>query len=866
MIGITQPRRMAAISLAKRVAQELGAADPGDDDAAAAGAPSNGVVGFAIRFQDRTTPRTRIKFMTDGWLLREFVAGATSLVQAGLELDDIEDPNHPSLLPQYSVLIVDEAHERSVRTDLLLGLAKRVQKRRGELRQKWERQQRSRSNPGQVDMDDPKAPQRLHLVIMSATLDAALFSEFFAQPAEAENKDSVSSDGTNGVMTSAPPTGPLVPAPVVYIKGRTHPVTLCHLLDPATDWLDAAKRQILQLHVSKPLGGDILVFGTGAEEIEALAGSLRQMAEHLPQWAKERPTQTTVGKLLIVPLYAALGSKAVAQVFKPTPPNTRKIVVATNIAETSVTIPGVRFVVDCGLAKEKMHISHSDVAGPPTTVQFGGSSKVGIETLTTRPISKSAAAQRAGRAGREAPGECYRLYPMAEFDAMEATTVPEIHRTELSAVALDCYSAGVDPTEVEWVDRPDQAKLQAAVMELAVMGAIAPVKRHRMQDQASSKEGKENSNSHDEEGDRIRLQLTDLGRSMAKLPLPPRFSHLLITAAQTQKPVLMKQARDLVAILSSERSIFTEPSMASLLSGHQKNGKGQGENTADAVERLEAKRAEAEKAKMVFRHRSGDHVTMLRAFRAFLAQARKGDAAHQDNSQRSTAADDLKVWCNKHFLSLRSLREVEDVREQLTGICRRAGMAGFSGDDGVENAQLTAGGNGARGKSAKRLRLDRGIDGDRDSSDGDDDNDDSGDEPLTVHRHTNGSHATADQTTDIDDENDPDYVDLRKLLVSSRSSSNIAIRIDLNARGADGPATATSGSYRVLCGSETFKLHPTSSLHARNADRQRGRSGAGGAPQAILFEELSYTTQMYVRVASEVELSWINEGVGAPKA
>ncbi|CAO1623281.1 unnamed protein product [Parajaminaea phylloscopi] len=839
MIGVTQPRRMAAISLAKRVAQEMGTADPGDDDGARRNdKEQRSAVGFAIRFQDRTTKYTRIKFMTDGWLLREFVRAASFLTKDGLDLDEIKDPNHPSLLPQYSVLIIDEAHERSVRTDLVLGLAKRLQRRRRELREDWEKRRKN----GEADTTEAE-PQLLRLVIMSATLDADLFADFFSsesairQPQSAsEDEDEESADEAAEHSRTTRHLVSRTPAPVLYVKGRTHPVTVNHLVEPVSDWIDAARRQVLQLHMLKPLdvdagGGDILVFGTGAEEIENLTGSLRQLSDHLSEWAAEQEKvtgkQRAVSKLVVVPLYAALGNKAVSQVFKPTPPNTRKVVVATNIAETSVTIPGIRFVVDCGLAKEKMHISHSSISGPASPAEpaaNGASTGVGIETLTTRAISRSAAAQRAGRAGREAAGECFRLYPSSEYDAMEQSTVPEIHRTELTSVALDCFSAGIDPRDIPWVDAPEPTKLEAAIFELASMGAVESRA-------AESVPGTPARPS--------KLVLSDLGRRMSLLPLPPRFSHFLITASQTSSPKTVAQARDLVAILSSERSVFAEPTASGAAAAMAAESRT-APSGVDLVEQLEEKRFEAEKAKAQFRHRSGDHVTMLRAFYKFIQVRRDLGQEPADHAMTDAKAvpsfrakDNrearLKAWCNKHCISLRAMREIEDIRDQITGICKRAGISLSEGDG---HDPQVGGKDRHRHKKSSAHPL------------SEQDSEDSEDDLLLV---TRNAQKGVDDGHD-DDEQD-DFVDLRRCLVSGRSTSNLAIRTSEMA-GVGGNTT----TYKVLCGRETFKLHPTSSLHPRNL-----ASKSATPPKLVVFEELQYTTQLYVRTATEVDIEWVQE-------
>lgn len=785
MIGITQPRRMAALSLAKRVAQELGTSDPGEDDGASR---SKSLVGFAIRFQDRTTKHTRIKFMTDGWLLREFVKASASLIKAGTTLDQINDPTHESLLPQYTVLIIDEAHERTVRSDLLLGLAKRIQRRRRELRRDWQQ----RRKEGQLRDEEPE-PELLRMVIMSATIDAELFSNFFATESDAKSQ----STHADGIAQG--PDEQLVPAPVLYVKGRTHPVTLQHLRQPVEDWIDAAKRQVLQLHVSKPCGssngtaGDVLIFGTGAEEIESLSAGLRQLGEHLPIWASDQEKVTgrphSLAKLLVVPLYAALGSKAVAQVYKPTPPGYRKVVVATNIAETSVTIPGIRYVIDCGLAKERMHISEvgrMNGSAPQTTASSAsGGSSAGIETLTTRAISKSAAMQRAGRAGREAPGECYRLYPASAFEDMEPTTLPEIHRSNLGSVALDCFSAGVDPREVEWVEAPREGKLRDAVLGLASMGALEPVE--------------------DAQGAR-RLALTALGRKMSLLPLAPQFSLLLLTSAEHYSEKTVRQARDLVAILSSERNIFVDATMYGSGEGDKKrktasNGmgpKGEADKMREEMELLDLKRAEADKAKRVFRHRSGDHITMLRAFYKYLkvkaeyyAEAAGSGAGGysnggekmpgRGNGAQGSPESRLKQWCTKHYINLRSMKEVEDVRDQLVGICQRAGIR--VQEQGVgEQAAAHNGSTASVSQKARRKRILSGLQTSDSDSDSDLENGDGGDgdAPLQVTkgpRTTGAAEEDEDAAADADEE-DEDYESLLRCLVQGRSDSNVAARMD----------------------------------------------------------------------------------------
>ena len=225
------------------------------------------------------------------------------------------------------------------------------------------------------------------------------------------------------------------------MAGRQHRVRLYHTEHSCQDWTDAAVRTVMQIHVSKPLG-DVLVFATGQEEIESMVQSLELFQSQLEPWAREEG-RDDVPALLVRPLYAALGPAASAAVFTPTPAHTRKIVLATNIAETSITIPGVRYVVDSGLVKEKVFSPHTS-----------------IETLQVLPISQSSSVQRAGRAGREAPGECYRLYTRDAFHQLRPMPVAEIHRTELSGAALQLYAMDLNPFTFEWIDPPDTALLQ----------------------------------------------------------------------------------------------------------------------------------------------------------------------------------------------------------------------------------------------------------------------------------------------------------------------------------------------------------------------------------------------------------------------
>ena len=323
-------------------------------------------VGYSIRFEDCTSDETRVKYLTDGMLLREFLST-------------------PDLAP-YSVMMVDEAHERTLHTDVLFGLAKDVARFRPDLK----------------------------LLISSATLDAEKFSEFF--------------DG----------------APIFRIPGRRYPVDILYTRAPEADYVHAAVVTVLQIHVSQPLnsnvkkigngnddggdgngddgknketqtsssaavGGDILVFLTGQEEIEAAEELIKSRLKGLG---------STVGELIVAPIYANLPSEMQARIFEPTPPGARKVVLATNIAETSLTIDGITYVVDPGFAKQSAY-----------------NPRTGVSSLVVTPISKASAQQRAGRAGRTAPGKAFRLYTAWSFqNELEDNTIPEIQRTNLGKV------------------------------------------------------------------------------------------------------------------------------------------------------------------------------------------------------------------------------------------------------------------------------------------------------------------------------------------------------------------------------------------------------------------------------------------------
>lgn len=383
IIGCTQPRRVAAMSVAKRVAEEVGC-KLGQE------------VGYTIRFEDCTSPETKIKYMTDGMLQREVLL----------------DPN----LRKYSVIMLDEAHERTIATDVLFGLLKKTLKRRLDLK----------------------------VIVTSATLDADKFSEYF-------NK-----------------------CPIFTIPGRTYPVEIMYSREPESDYLDAALVTVMQIHLTEPQG-DILLFLTGQEEIDTSCEILYERMKALGP---------SVPELIILPVYSALPSEMQSKIFEPAPPGSRKVVIATNIAETSITIDQIYYVIDPGFVKQNAY-----------------DPKLGMDSLVVTPISQAQAKQRAGRAGRTGPGKTFRLYTEAAFQSeMLPTSIPEIQRQNLSHTILMLKAMGInDLLHFDFMDPPPTNTMLTALEELYALSAL------------------------DDEG-----LLTRLGRKMADFPMEPALAKVLI--------------------------------------------------------------------------------------------------------------------------------------------------------------------------------------------------------------------------------------------------------------------------------------------------------------------------------------------------
>jgi len=479
LIGITQPRRVAAVSMANRVAHELNLKDE---------------VSHQIRYDTTTSKNTRIKFMTDGVLLRELAADF--------------------LLTKYSILIIDEAHERNLNTDILIGVISRVIK----LRSNLSKQDREKIKP-------------LRVVIMSATLRVTDFT-------------------LNKALFDTPP-------PVIKVDARQYPVSIhFNKRTPELDYVDEAYKKISKIHKRLPAGG-ILVFLTGQQEIVNLckklrkrfpmlskAASAKDVAKEKASIAAESRTETVSARnedveteeielgdvaeqaedfelpdsededdsddelgfygedeemkedddevdppLHVLPLYSLLPTEAQMRVFDDPPEGTRLCIVATNVAETSVTIPGIRYVVDAGKVKERQY-----------------NLSTGIQSFDVDWTSKASADQRAGRAGRTGPGHCYRLYSSAVFDNyFPQFSVPEINRMPIEGVILSMKSMYIDNVvNFPFPTPPPKTNLIKAEKILMHLGAI----------------------------DRDQKHITDLGTTMATFPIIPKFAKMLIIGQQ----------------------------------------------------------------------------------------------------------------------------------------------------------------------------------------------------------------------------------------------------------------------------------------------------------------------------------------------
>ncbi|CAM9643424.1 unnamed protein product [Chrysoparadoxa australica] len=459
-VAVTQPRRVAATTVARRVAEERGVRLGGE-------------VGYLIRFDDHTSADTTIKYMTDGMLVREC----------------LHDPG----LSEYGIVMLDEAHERGINTDILFGMLKQALKKRSDLK----------------------------AVITSATLDVEKFSAFFNS------------------------------CPIVTVPGRTFPVDVYHsktkqIMSESgpvnARYVEAAVETVLQIHTTQD-EGHVLIFLTGQDEIKDCVSMLEHQVARL-KLEERGKTDRSTPTMRVLPLYGALSGEAQAAAFRRVGRGIRKVIVATNIAETSVTVPGVRYVVDPGYVKQKVY-------NPERR----------MESLIVVPISQVAAQQRAGRAGRTAPGQCYRLYASECYGSMMKEMVPEIMRTSLSNAVLYLKVLGVaDVLGFEFLDPPDPFQLEEALDLLYCLGAI----------------------------DRVGA-VTSLGKLMCAFPLEPCMSRALV---ESDEEGCMEEMLTIASLVSVENVWITV------------------KESDEKFRMVKAKHDE-------FKHPLGDPITYLNLFKAW---------------------------------------------------------------------------------------------------------------------------------------------------------------------------------------------------------------------------------------------------------
>jgi ATP-dependent helicase HrpA len=485
VLGITQPRRIAAVSVCEYIASQLDT-------------PIPEVAGYKMRFEDRTTPTTSIKVMTDGILLQELKADRT--------------------LSKYSVIMVDEAHERSLNIDFILGLLQHVLEARPEFK----------------------------VIISSATINAEIFSEYFGG------------------------------APIVHIESSMYPVGIIYdppIPEQGEEGMLLKIVEIISRIMEEKREGDILVFLSGERQIKDTLNLLKQVP-----FSK---------KLFLLPLYGRLSKEEQERVFIETPPGKTKVVISTNIAETSVTIDGITSVIDSGLAKLNYY-------NPRTYTS----------SLIENPISKASCNQRKGRAGRTRPGTCYRLYAKRDYETRSMYTTEEIYRTDLSEVVLRMAEIGIKDFEsFNFISPPGRAGIISAIETLTLLDALS--------------------------ADR---DLSSIGEMMALFPLLPRLSRIIVEAI-LNKPSVIEETTIAVSFLSARTPFVLPP----------------------------GKEVEARKAHHTFRDRSGDFVSYLKIYRAYMRRS------------------DAESFCSSHYLDTKTTAEIANIKAQLEEIVSGMGIPITSG-------------------------------------------------------------------------------------------------------------------------------------------------------------------------------------------
>ncbi|KAI6030577.1 P-loop containing nucleoside triphosphate hydrolase protein [Pisolithus orientalis] len=603
MIGVTQPRRVAAVSMAARVAHEL-----------------------------CSNILAAIKFMTDGVLLREL---ATDF-----------------LLSKYSVIIIDEAHERSMNTDILIGVLSRVLKLREQM---WK--------------EGKEGIKPLRLIIMSATLRVSDFAE-------------------NQTLFATPP-------PVINVDARQHPVTIHFNRRTPSDYVNEAIKKTAKIHARLPPGG-ILIFLTGQNEITGVCRKLearfsrkaieakkrrRQVVDALSFFVDEPETPVNVvaaaevaleaedvdlgsgnhdlaldvdagdvhedlealdsegedvmavdieesdSPMHVVPLYSLLPSDKQMRVFASPPPGCRLVVVSTNVAETSLTIPGIRYVVDCGRAKERTYDATS-----------------GIQSFQISWVSKASAAQRAGRAGRTGPGHCYRLYSSALYEHyFPSFSEPEILRTPIEGIVLQMKSMNIDAVvNFPFPTPPDTHALKKAETTLTHLGALS-----------SSPAVVSGSAQATVSMSTIGGKITSLGRSMSLFPLAPRHARMLVVGRQHG---CLPHVITIVSILSVGDPFLREEVLA-----EAGGSDGEDEENLDYDQRGCASMKEARSARRrAFFEKQQLHAGLGKSTSDILKMLSVVGAYEY-------AGGGLQ-FCNEHFVRPKAMEEIHKLRAQISGI------------------------------------------------------------------------------------------------------------------------------------------------------------------------------------------------------